>query len=216
MTGSGVRQCIHSEWNGQRPTCFGLNQENDYASKSLIKLKVLLITLINTILVEKPPTILFRHQNGPIAQSNDGKLIVYPGTTVHMECLWMRRFGNPKWMMPKYRVYPEGWVSDEGRDSTLEYRLSIFSAVENDTGIYTCQTPARHEHSIDILVREVDCPEIPARRGLTLSVVDTKLSTRVQLSCANGNSLIGASELVCLPSGNWSAPLPVCESKPRS
>lgn len=32
MTGSGVRQCIHSEWNGQRPTCLGLNQENDYAS----------------------------------------------------------------------------------------------------------------------------------------------------------------------------------------
>lgn len=47
--------------------------------------------------VEKPPTILIRHQNGPIAQSNDGKLIVYPGTTVHLECLWMRRFGNPKW-----------------------------------------------------------------------------------------------------------------------
>lgn len=51
----------------------------------------------NLIKVEKPPTVLFRHQNGPIAQSNDGKLIVYPGTTIHMECLWMRRFGNPKW-----------------------------------------------------------------------------------------------------------------------
>lgn len=164
-------------------------------------------------LVEKPPTILFRHQNGPIAQSNDGKLIVYPGTTVHMECLWMRRFGNPKWISHEYRAYPEGWVSDEGRDSTLEYRLSIATAVENDTGIFTCQTPARHEHSIDIVVREVDCPEIPPRRGLTLSTNDTKLSTRVQLSCANGNSLIGASELTCLPSGNWSAPLPVCESK---
>lgn len=47
--------------------------------------------------MEKAPTILFRRQNGPIAQSNDGKLIVYPGTTLHMECLWMRRFGNPKW-----------------------------------------------------------------------------------------------------------------------
>lgn len=51
----------------------------------------------NYILVEKAPTILFRRHNGPIAQSNDGKLIVYPGTTLHMECLWMRRFGNPKW-----------------------------------------------------------------------------------------------------------------------
>lgn len=49
--------------------------------------------------VEKPPTILFRHQLGPIAQSNDGRLIVYPGTIVHMECLWIRRFGTPKWVI---------------------------------------------------------------------------------------------------------------------
>lgn len=47
--------------------------------------------------VEKPPTILFRHSGGPIAQTNDGRLLVYPGTVLHMECLWMRRFGNPKW-----------------------------------------------------------------------------------------------------------------------
>lgn len=53
--------------------------------------------LCSFFLVEKAPTILFRHQNGPIAQSNDGRLIVYPGTTLHMECLWMRRFGTPKW-----------------------------------------------------------------------------------------------------------------------
>jgi len=164
--------------------------------------------------VEKPPTVLFRHQSGPIAQSNDGKLIVYPGTTVHMECLWMRRFGNPKWNVSHdYRKYPEGWVTDDGRDPQLEYRLSIFHAVEDDSGLFTCQTPARHEHSVDVVVKAVNCPEIPARRGLTLATTDTKMSAKVVLSCANGNSLIGASELTCLPSGNWSAPLPVCESK---
>lgn len=32
-------------------------------------------------------------------------------------------------------------------------------------------------------------------------------------SCANGNSLIGAAQVTCLPSGNWSAPLPLCESE---
>lgn len=67
------------DWDGIKPACYGLNQANDYS-------------------MEKAPTILFRHQLGPIAQSNDGKLIVYPGTIVHMECLWMRRFGNPKWI----------------------------------------------------------------------------------------------------------------------
>lgn len=75
------------EWDGHNPVCFGLNQENDYS-------------------MEKPPTILFRHQLGPIAQSNDGKLIVYPGTILHMECLWIRRFGVPKWTISHdYRYY---------------------------------------------------------------------------------------------------------------
>lgn len=78
MIGPNKRRCMGGDWDGSKPACFGLNQENDYS-------------------MEKPPTILFRHQLGPIAQSNDGKLIVYPGTILHMECLWIRRFGNPKW-----------------------------------------------------------------------------------------------------------------------
>ena len=51
--------------------CYGLNQHFDYD-------------------VSKPPTILFRHQNGQIAQTNDGKLVITPGAIVHMECLSIR------------------------------------------------------------------------------------------------------------------------------
>lgn len=39
------------------------------------------------------------------------------------------------------------------------------------------------------------------------------MNTHVRFSCANGNALIGAPEIVCLPSGNWSSPFPVCESE---
>ncbi|XP_058446633.1 sushi, von Willebrand factor type A, EGF and pentraxin domain-containing protein 1 isoform X1 [Malaya genurostris] len=194
MIGTSVRTCVHSEWTGQKPSCFGLNQENDYA-------------------MEKSPTILIRHQNGPIAQSNDGKLIVYPGTTVHLECLWMRRFGNPKWNVSHdYRKYPEGWSSDEGRDPQLEYRISIMHAVKDDSGIFTCVTPARHTHSVEVIVKPVHCNEIQVRRGLSASTTETMMGTRVLFSCTNGNALIGTPESTCLPSGNWSAPLPVCES----
>lgn len=65
---------------------------------------------------------------------------------------------------------------------------------------------------MEVVVKSINCPEIPTRRGLIVSTNETKLSARVLLSCSNGNSLIGSSELFCLPSGNWSAPLPVCES----
>lgn len=218
MLGDNVLTCVHSEWNGQKPTCKGLNQENDYASEcdeaSRYVVQMTLTSLHVLITVEVAPTILFRHHNGPIAQSNDGKLVVYPGTTVHMECLWMRRFGNPKWNVShSFRIYPDGWVTDEARDSTLEYRLSIFHAVEADSGRFTCSIPSRHEHTIDVLVQAIHCPEIPIKRGLKANINDTKLGSKIQLSCLNGNSLIGANELTCMPSGNWSSPLPVCESR---
>ncbi|XP_030753340.1 uncharacterized protein LOC115880296 [Sitophilus oryzae] len=194
MVGPNRRRCMGGEWDGPKPSCFGLNQENDYS-------------------MEKPPTILFRHQLGPIAQSNDGKLIVYPGTILHMECLWIRRFGVPKWTVSHdYRKYPEGWTTDIGRDSQLEYRLSIFHAAKDDSGLFTCVTPARYSHAVQIVVAAIHCPAIPQRRGLTPSTQSTKMNSLVKFYCVNGNSLIGATEIVCLPSGNWSAPFPVCES----
>ncbi|XP_074036911.1 hig-anchoring scaffold protein isoform X1 [Leptinotarsa decemlineata] len=194
MIGPNKRRCMGGDWDGVKPACFGLNQANDYS-------------------MEKPPTILFRHQLGPIAQSNEGKLIVYPGTILHMECLWIRRFGNPKWTVSHdYRKYPEGWTTDPGRDSQLEYRLSILHAAKDDSGLFTCVTPARYTHSVEIEVKAVHCPVVPQRRGLTVNTQSTKMNTRLKFSCINGNSLIGAPEIVCLPSGNWSSPFPICES----
>lgn len=66
----------------------------------------------------------------------------------------MRRFGNPKWNVSHdYRKYPEGWSSDEGRDPQLEYRISIMHAVKDDSGIFTCVTPARHTHAVEVIVK---------------------------------------------------------------
>lgn len=62
----------------------------------------------------------------------------------------------------------------------------------------------------------VHCPILPQRRGLTASTQSTKMNTVIKFYCVNGNALIGAPEIVCLPSGNWSAPFPVCESKHAS
>lgn len=110
------------------------------------------------------------------------------------------------------KKYQEGWNTDEGRDSTLEYRLSIFSAEPQDSGVYTCMTPARHYHAVIVEVKAVHCNEITPRRGLALSTTATQLGTKVQFSCNNGNALIGTPEIACLASGNWSGPLPICES----
>ena len=49
----------------------------------------------------------------------------------------------------------QGWTSDPGRDSQLEYRLSIYHARVNDTGSYTCATPEMKFHTINVIVKEV-------------------------------------------------------------
>ncbi|XP_050052699.1 sushi, von Willebrand factor type A, EGF and pentraxin domain-containing protein 1 isoform X2 [Dermacentor andersoni] len=193
LVGSVRRRCVYGDWDGVKPSCFGLSQENDYA-------------------LEKPPTILFRPHVMPVAQSNDGKLVVYPGAILHLECLWLRKYGTPKWEVShKSRKYAEGWTTEPGRDSQLEYRLSIYHAKKDDSGRYTCITPMGHKHSVDIVVSPVHCRPMPSVSGLSVSTATTRMGTKVVFSCDEGQRLRGSQQAMCLPSGNWSAPPPVCQ-----
>ncbi len=90
LNGSVHRRCIGGKWDGTRPHCDGLNQMHQYS-------------------VDRPPTILVRHKDGRIAQSNDGHLVVTQGSIVHLECLFVRRFGQPQWDIDNYsgRTYPQ-------------------------------------------------------------------------------------------------------------
>ena len=105
FAGPQRRRCVGGHFDGLGTKCVGLNQAYDYK-------------------LDKPPTILFRHDGGPIAQSNLGELVVFPGTTLHMECLFLKRFGTPVWssMRTTREEYPQGWAQGAMRDLTLEYR----------------------------------------------------------------------------------------------
>lgn len=146
LQGSSVISCFNGSWNDSLPTCEGLSQQYDYA-------------------LEKAPTILFRHSNGSIAQSTSSTLVVTPGTNLHLECLWIRKFGDPTWEYVTLKTqqnasatYQQGWTSEVSRDSGLEYRLSIVSASSSDSGVYTCVTPVKHRHSVVIEVKSIWCP----------------------------------------------------------
>ena len=130
---------------------------------------------------------------------------------------------NLKKLFPPRDTYPQGWAQGPMRDNTLEYRLSIIRAEEGDTGRFTCTTPFKQSHSINILVMNISCPVIIHTRGLVLSTNSTILNTkyfckfimflshivlfRVQFSCNNGNTLLGPSSITCLPTGKESSKL---------
>ena len=58
----------------------------------------------------------------------------------------------------------------------------------------------------------MQCPHIVKTPGLEVSDgASTGLNAEVTFSCNNGNSLIGANKIKCLPSGRWSAPIPACQ-----
>ena len=112
MEGSSTRRCIGGSWDGEDPICVGLSQHHDYSTK-------------------KPPTILFRHEKGAIAQSNHGELVIVPGTTLHMECLFRRKYGTPTWYINNYsgRTYPQVLcIFQFGRWSLIAFLWLLFSA----------------------------------------------------------------------------------------
>lgn len=128
----------------------------------------------NVCLEDRPPTILFNSQIGPIAQTADGKLLVYPNTILHLVCLYKRKNGTPHWSWSHAgRAYQQGrhfinsikkaqltiinsvWSQAE-QVTSLEYRLTLFHAQERDSGVYTCQTPDSlnsHSHSVEVVVK---------------------------------------------------------------
>lgn len=48
--------------------------------------------------VNSPPTILVRVPSGSAAVDHNGGLVVFPGSILHLECLYLRRHGDPQWM----------------------------------------------------------------------------------------------------------------------
>lgn len=51
-----------------------------------------------SILTENvPPTIVFGLPAGSAAVEPTGALAVFPGSILHLECLFARKLGNPEW-----------------------------------------------------------------------------------------------------------------------
>lgn len=60
-----------------------------------------------------PPTILIRIPSGTASVEPGGELAVYPGSTLHLECMFSRLLGSPDWT----------WTSPLGQYLTGDYTI---------------------------------------------------------------------------------------------
>ncbi|OQV22151.1 Protein lev-9 [Hypsibius exemplaris] len=199
LTGSSRVACVNGVWNEPLPVCLSLL---DVAGHDLLNM---------------PPAIYYHKSAGITGLSPLGELLVYPSTDLQLDCVWRRSDGTPSWLVShQFRLYPKGWAN--GHDETAvdqqqpqNYRLSLYHAVKDDSGSFTCITPRGKVHSVTIKVQIVECPLItPTEPRLIANTTSTRMGTFVAFNCTAGYWLSGPSCLECLPTGRWSQDAPTC------
>ncbi|XP_058793093.1 locomotion-related protein Hikaru genki isoform X2 [Phymastichus coffea] len=187
-------QCRNGVWNGQVPSCIPTTALANYTE-------------------DVPPTILFGVPAGSAAFEPTGTLAVFPGSILHLECLFARRLGNPEWTWTStYRQYLTGWaIAAFERD--WKYRLSIYYAKTQDSGVYTCTTPRGLTNSIKIRVADVHCPTLRSIGPPLISKIEgPRLGESASFDCPSGYRLEGTAAMTCQYNGKWSADVPHCEA----
>ncbi|XP_025602544.2 locomotion-related protein Hikaru genki isoform X1 [Athalia rosae] len=193
LHGDSSLQCRNGAWNGKLPSCVPTTAISNYTD-------------------DVPPTILFGLPAGSAAIEPSGALAVFPGSILHLECLFARRLGNPEWTWTSNRQYLTGWaIAAAERD--WKYRLSIYYAKTQDSGVYTCSTPRGLTNSIRVHVVDVHCPTIgqPAA-PLSGKIEGARMGQSAMFKCPKGYRLEGAPNITCQYNGVWSAEVPRCEA----
>ncbi|XP_067012252.1 locomotion-related protein Hikaru genki [Anabrus simplex] len=193
LLGDSALQCQNGAWSTRIPACIPT-------------------TMLTNFTEDAPPTVLVKIPSGSASVEPSGDLAVFPGTILHLECLFSRRLGNPEWTWTStFRQYLTGWaIATEERE--WKYRLSIYYSKPQDSGVYTCATPRGLTNSITVNVEAVHCEPIDVNSDpyLTARVEGSRLGHVAIFQCPIGFKLNGTSNLTCQASGLWSSPIPQC------
>ncbi|XP_012287414.1 locomotion-related protein Hikaru genki isoform X2 [Orussus abietinus] len=192
--GDPLLHCRNGGWNGKLPSCIPT-------------------TIISNFTEDVPPTIVFGLPAGSAAVEPSGAFAVFPGSILHLECVFERRFGNPEWTWTStFRQYLTGWaIAASERD--WKYRLSIYYAKTQDSGVYTCTTPRGLTNSVRLHVIDVHCPTLnPPAPPLIGKIEGARMGQSAAFECPLGHRLEGASRITCQYNGVWSAEVPRCDA----
>ncbi|XKL66166.1 hypothetical protein PGB90_009586 [Kerria lacca] len=189
-------QCMDGDWDYEIPSCIPTTSITGYNETS-------------------PPTILVRLPNGSSSiDMNNNHVIIYPGSIVHLECLFKRRDGNPEWSWSTGQQHRlTGWAIAADEREWI-YRMSIFYIKREDSGDYTCTTPKGMRNTITIRIDPVQCEKRDGRLLSKYLVVQSEgnhIGQKINYSCSEGFILNGTNASECLANGKWSSNVPTCE-----
>lgn len=193
LLGMANPQCLNGIWSNKLPSCVPT-------------------TMLTNFTEDAPPTILIRIPSGSASVEPNGDLALYPGSTLHLECLFSRRLGAPDWTWTSpLGQYLTGWaIASEERD--WKYRLSVYYAKAQDTGTFTCATPRGLINNVNLVVAAVHCEPISVSgQYISVRVEGTRLGHKASFQCPLGFNLNGTENLTCQASGKWSDSAPSCQ-----
>ncbi|KAJ9584513.1 hypothetical protein L9F63_021123, partial [Diploptera punctata] len=133
LLGESSLQCKNGAWSHRIPACIPT-------------------TMLTNFTEDSPPTVLIKIPSGSASVEPSGDLAVFPGSILHLECLFSRKLGNPEWTWTStFRQFLTGWaIAAEERE--WKYRLSIYYTKPQDSGVFTCATPRGLTNSITVHV----------------------------------------------------------------
>nr|XP_012153181.1 PREDICTED: locomotion-related protein Hikaru genki isoform X1 [Megachile rotundata] len=194
LIGDSLLHCRDTTWTGKLPYCAPTTAISNYTE-------------------DVPPTIVFGLPAGSAAVEPSGALAVFPGSILHLECLFARKLGNPEWTWTStFRQYLTGWAI-AARERDWKYRLSIYYAKVQDSGVYTCSTPRGLSNSIRVRVVDVQCPILSLPESPLIGKIEgARMGHGATFECPVGFRLEGAAGITCQYNGKWSADVPRCET----
>ncbi len=119
LLGTGELSCVDGLWSGaQLPTCQ-------------------LTTMHSNFSVGSPPTILYTLLDGAdlgtgetsgeipgVGVDSHGRLVVPPTSMLHLDCLFLKSFGQPRWTVVRTGEGEEEEDDDEGEEGSVPKRQS--------------------------------------------------------------------------------------------
>jgi len=193
MLGLSKMKCIDGKWDHSLPFCYNTSTRAHF-DESL------------------PPSIQFQVTEGSFVLGRGGELVVSPGSSIILDCVFMRSRGTPEWswtISNNTKDYITGWMTSGPEDEQWLYRLELVNVSFEESGNYNCTTQRGYANTKTVIVTDTVCGLVPYQDGIVKNNLDDgqdafPVGSTARYYCPAGYTLHGDSDIFCREDGTWS------------